>query len=71
MVSTVLLLRSGTGENYQKKKELWRYLRKYNLRFYVKMRNGIMGILMNLPGKQGRMMTVLLYRIAQRIVGFN
>ncbi len=71
VVSTVLLLRSGTGENYQKKKELWRYLRKYNLRFYVKMRNGIMGILMNLPGKQGRMMTVLLYRIAQRIVGFN
>ena len=49
-VSSVLLIRSGTQEHLDKKKELWEYLKSKDKRLYLWMRNGIMGGTMNLPG---------------------
>ena len=37
-VSSVLLLRSGTDENFEKKQELWQYLKRADLRLYYKLR---------------------------------
>lgn len=70
-VSTALLLRSGTQENLQKKMELWAYLRQYNMYLYRKLRHGILGTTMNLPGKAGRKISVGAYKITQKVVGFN
>ena len=53
-VSSLLLIRSKTEENLQKKRELWKYLRKKDRKTYRKIRYGIMGQTMNIPGKSGR-----------------
>lgn len=70
-VSSVLLIRSGTEENLEKKKELWEYLKAKDRRLYHWMRNGIMGGTMNLPGKGGRKISVDAYKICQKIFKFN
>ena len=71
VVSTVLLLRSGTEENLEKKRTLWKYIKNYDLRLFHRLRNGIMGNAMNLPGRGGRKISVAAYRLTQKIVGFN
>lgn len=71
VISTVLLIRSGTKENLEKKRELWRYIKQADLRLFHRLRNGIMGNTMNLPGRSGRKISVAAYKIAQKVVGFN
>lgn len=70
-VSSILLIRSGTEESLQMKKELWQYLKEKDRRLYLWMRNGIMGSAMNLPGRGGRKISVEGYKICQRIFKFN
>ena len=71
VVSTIMLIRSGTDENLQKKRDLWKYIKEYDLRLFHKLRRGIMGNAMNLPGKGGRKISVAAYKISQKVVGFN
>lgn len=71
VVSAILLIRSGTAENIQKKKELWNYMKEKDLELYHDIRFGIMGHLMNLPGRIGRSISVGAYKISQKFVGFN
>ena len=70
-VSSVLLLRSGTEENFEKKQELWQYLKRADLRLYYKLRHSLLGRTMNLPGKGGRKVSVAAYRLTQKFFGFN
>ena len=70
-VSSIMLIKSGTDENFEKKKELWSYLRKHDRRLYYKIRTGILGRYMNLPGKAGRQVSVAGYKVMQRFFGFN
>ena len=70
-VSSVLLIRSGTEENLEKKKALWQYLKDKDKRLHFYMRHGIMGGAMNLPGKGGRNISVDAYHICQKIYKFN
>ena len=71
VVSTVMLIRSGTDENLEKKRELWNYIKQKDLRLFHHLRNGIMGGTMNLPGKGGRKISIAAYKISQKVVGFN
>ena len=70
-VSSILLIRSKTEENLKKKRELWKYLRKKDGKTYRKIRYGILGQTMNIPGKSGRKISSLVYVVARRIFGFN
>ncbi|MBR6638236.1 MAG: glycosyltransferase family 2 protein, partial [Lachnospiraceae bacterium] len=70
IVSSVLALKSGTEENLEKKRLLWEDIKKTDEHLYKKLRHGIMGTVMNLPGKAGRKFGVFCYQIAQKIVGF-
>lgn len=70
-VSSVLLIRSGLEENLEKKKELWQYIRMKDKLLWMRLRMGILGNAMNLPGKLGRRITVDGYKICQRIFHFN
>ena len=70
-VSSVLLIRSGLEENLEKKKELWQYIRSKDKWLWVRLRYGLLGNAMNLPGKGGRKISVAAYRLTQKIVGFN
>lgn len=71
VISTIMLIRSGTEENLAKKRELWKYIKEKDLRLFHHLRRGILGNTMNLPGKGGRKISVAAYRISQKIVGFN
>ena len=70
-VSSVLLIRSGLDENLEKKKELWQYIRSKDKLLWMRLRAGILGNAMNLPGKLGRKISVDGYKICQRIFHFN
>ena len=71
VVSTIMLIKSGTEENLQKKKELWQYIKRRDIRVYKRLRRGIMGNSMNLPGRGGRKISIAAYKISQKVVGFN
>lgn len=71
VISSVLLLRSGTAENLEKKRELWEYIKKKDAMLHMRLRYGIMGNSMNLPGKGGRKISVEAYKICQRFFKFN
>ena len=53
-VSSILCIRSKDKENLEKKRELWKYLKKKDYKTYFKIRHGILGQTMNLPGRSGR-----------------
>jgi hypothetical protein len=71
MVSSALLLRSGTKEHLLKKKELWKFIRESNKTLYYKMRYGFMGQLVNLPGQTGRSISLSVYEVSRKVVGFS
>ncbi len=70
-VSSIILIRSKTNENIEKKRELWKYLKMKDFKAYLKIRYGILGQTMNIPGKSGRKISSLVYSVARRIIGFN
>ncbi len=70
-VSSILAIRSKDEKNLEKKKELWGYLKSHDELTYRKIRYGILGQSMNLPGEPGRKVSSLAYTIAQRLYNFN
>lgn len=70
-ISSILLIRSGSDENFEKKQELWRYLKKHNRRLYYRLRFGLLGRYVNLPGKSGRKVSIAGYKLTQKFFGFN
>lgn len=70
-VSSIMLIRSGTQEALEKKKELWNYLKEADRAVYYSLRYGLLGRAVNLPGKGGRKLSVTAYKICQKFYGFN
>lgn len=70
-VSSILAIKSGTEEHLTMKKQLWTDLKKLDKNLFRKLRYTILGIGVNLPGKFGRKLAVEVYKIAQKIYGFN
>mgnify|MGYP002560861835 CR=1 FL=1 len=71
VISTIMLIRSGTKEALDKKKELLEYIRSTNRALYGKLRHSLMGNFMNLPGRGGRKVSVAAYKLCQKFYGFN
>lgn len=71
VVSSIIAIRSGTEENLEKKYQLWQYLKKKDKKLYYKLKWGVLGRSMNLPGKTGRKISVAAYKLANLFVGFN
>ena len=70
-VTYVMLIRSGTEEHLAKKNELWQYLKAKDGGLYFRLRHGLFGRTMNLPGRGGRKLSVAAYKISQKFYGFN
>lgn len=70
-VTSILLIRSGTEDNFRKKKEFWQFIKDEEPALYRRLRWGIFGIILNLPGKLGRQISESLYSLAQKVYGFN
>ena len=71
VISSIMLIRSGTEENLEKKAQLWEYIRQKDLGLFMRLRYGVLGNSMNLPGKGGRKISVEGYRICRRFFQFN
>ena len=70
-VSSVLLMKSGTEESLRKKAELWAFIEKENPRVYQTLRRRLTGRLLHLTGKPGRAVVIGVYKVCQKIFGFN
>lgn len=70
-VSSIMLVRAGTQEALDKKKEMLEYIREQDLWLYHKLRYSILGRAANLPGRGGRKMFVAAYKVCQKFYGFN
>ncbi len=71
VISSILLIRSATEESLEKKKELWKTIKQKDRLLYIRLRYGILGNSMNLPGKGGRKISVEGYKLCQRFFHFN
>jgi len=70
-ISSIMLIKSKTKENFDKKMELWNHLKISDIRLYRRMRIGFLGMVCNLPGKCGRNISIAAYNLIQRFYGFN
>lgn len=70
-VSSIMLIRAKSKEAMEKKEDLWDYIKQKNAKVFRKLRYGLLGNTMNLPGKSGRKISEGLYKIAQRVMKFN
>ena len=62
IICSILAIKSETKDNLAKKKELWKYLRKSNLKLFLRLRWGFLGQGVNIPFKLGRKISVLCYK---------
>lgn len=70
-ISSILLIKEGSPESLAKKKELWLYIQETDNQLYRKLRRGLFGLGVNLPGRLGRKTTISAYHFAQKMYGFN
>ncbi len=70
-ISAIMLIRAGSPEALEKKKELLQYIKTKNRSIYGKLRRSLFGQVTNLPGRGGRTLAVGIYKISQKFYGFN
>lgn len=70
-VSTVLAIKSGTEENLNKKKELWRYLKTEHPALYKEIKRTFVGTFAETDNFFGKKLILLVYALSQKIFGFN
>lgn len=71
MVSSVLLLRADTAEAEAKLNQLWQEIEQSAPWTYRRLRGGLMGRILHLPGRLGRSVALACYTLAQSVFGFN
>jgi len=71
IVSSIVLILSGSKENLRKKNELWTYIQQKDQRLYQWLRRRMMGRAIHLHGCIGRRFQLSVYRLCNRIFGFN
>jgi len=70
-VSSILAIKSGTKEHLEMKDALWNAIRKMDKRLYQKLHHTILGIGVNIPTIAGRKFAIFIYKIVQKMYGFN
>lgn len=72
VISSVLAIRANDPARLAQKKALWQELKATNRSAWIHIRHkSLTGSLVNLRGRGGRAFIVGVYRIVQRLVGFN
>ena len=70
-ISSIFLIIDGSPAALGKKTELWEYLRSRSPELYHKLKYRSLSMVTNIPGYQGRKLSVRLYRLARKIYKFN
>ena len=71
MICNIYLMMSGTEENLEKRKELWRWLKVNHPATFRRMRYRSYNVLFLVPGKVGRDIDMFFYKLARKIYKFN
>ena len=58
-------------ENLNKRDELWAYMKQTDRQLYNKLHHSVISRYMNLPGRTGRFLGKVAYRISRKVYGFN
>ncbi len=71
-ISSIYLLMKGDEESFNKRKELWGYVKRVDEKLYKKLRfTRLSGATYIFPGKVGSYITLKGYKLAQKIYKFN
>jgi glycosyltransferase involved in cell wall biosynthesis len=70
-VTQFFLLRANTPEAKEKRDRLWTFIKKDYPEEYNFLRRGIISSWLRLPGRIGRAVALLIYKLARKIYGFN
>lgn len=70
-ITMTLAILSGTKENLHKRDELWEYMKQTDRQLYNKLHHSVISRYMNLPGRPGRFLGKVAYRISRKVYGFN
>ncbi|EOL47750.1 glycosyltransferase family 2 protein [Enterococcus caccae] len=70
-VSSVLALKSNTQEDLWKKEMLWHYIEMVDPNLYAQLRKRFLGALLSRKGFGIRYFVLRIYKMCQRIYGFN
>lgn len=70
-ISSILLIRSQQKDSLEEKKNLWHSVKHRDKSLYYRLRFGLLGMITNLPGKLGRKISIGIYVLSQKAVGFN
>ena len=70
-ISSIFAIIANTPESLGMRTELWEYLRQKDVSLYRRCRLRTTNLGTNIPGYQGRKLSVKLYRLAQKIYKFN
>lgn len=70
-ISDIHLLMEGSGEAMEKRRQLWKYIRKRDVSLYRFLKYRTISGLTNLPGKAGKVLTLGGYRISKKIYQFQ
>ncbi|MBM6926367.1 glycosyltransferase family 2 protein [Pseudoflavonifractor phocaeensis] len=70
-ISSIFLILDGSPEALGKKTQLWEELRHTDVGLYHKFKYRSLSFACNIPGYQGRKLSVKLYRLARKIYKFN
>ena len=70
-VSSIMLLLIGTPEADEKRNSLWEALKKSDKQIYTELQCRFLGRVSTVKSRVGRKVSIILYRLANRIFGFN
>lgn len=70
-ISSIMLILSGTQENLNKRDQLWDFIKEQNPALYKKLSHGLLGRAVRVRTGFGRAIAKCIYRLADKIVGFN
>lgn len=70
-ISSTMLILAGDKESFEKKKALWKWMRKEDFELYKKLRFRFLGISMNFPGIIGKTVVKVGYAISKKVFNFN
>ena len=70
-ISSIFSVIANTPESLGMRTELWEYLRKKDPALYRRCRYRLTNVGTNIPGYQGRKLSVTLYRLARKIYKFH
>lgn len=70
-ISSIFTLIANTPESIGLRSELWEFLRQKDAHLYRRIKYRVAAAATNIPGYQGRRLSIQLYRLARRIYKFN